>query len=149
MTSTAQPRYRLRLAERFLAEATADFDGERWRACASYSQVAAENAGKAVLALLGMVGKTHDPATLIQAAVADGRFPAGLHETLSALVAAAAALGPEMHIRTDYGDEETLTTPWELFGPDEAKAVLADARAVVRLAETVVRDREGELGATQ
>lgn len=105
--------------------------------------MAGENAAKAALALLGMVGRTHEPATLIADAIADGQYPDHLHGTLRALVAVAERLGPEMYIRTDYGEERTLTTPWELFGRAEADAALTDAREALRLADIVVTDLQG------
>lgn len=40
-------QYRLRLADGFLEEARQDFTLQRWRSCASDSQLAAENAAKA------------------------------------------------------------------------------------------------------
>ncbi|HYK91359.1 MAG TPA: HEPN domain-containing protein [Acidobacteriota bacterium] len=55
-------QYRLRLAEGFLREAEQDFQLERWRSCVDNAQLAVENAGKAVLALFGVIPKTHDPA---------------------------------------------------------------------------------------
>lgn len=56
MQSTEQVRYRLRLAEGFLEEARQDISSQRWRSCVDNSQLAVENAAKALLAMLGPVG---------------------------------------------------------------------------------------------
>lgn len=66
METSEEGRYRLRLAEGFLDEAREDKSLGRWRACVSGSQLAVENAAKAVLALLGPVGRTHNPAPLLR-----------------------------------------------------------------------------------
>lgn len=44
-----EARYRLRLADGFLKEAGEDISLRRWRSCVDNSQLAAENAAKAVL----------------------------------------------------------------------------------------------------
>jgi HEPN domain-containing protein len=48
-----EARYRLRLADGFLRGAGEDLNLCRWRSCVDNSQLAAENAAKVVLALLG------------------------------------------------------------------------------------------------
>ncbi|MDO8672160.1 MAG: HEPN domain-containing protein [Dehalococcoidia bacterium] len=65
MQSNDEARYRLRLAEGFLGETRQDIDSKRWRSCMDNSQLAVENAAKAVLALLGPVGHTHNPGALL------------------------------------------------------------------------------------
>lgn len=52
MTGDQDAAYRLRVAQGFLEEARQDIELGRWR----NSQLAVENAAKAVLALLGPVG---------------------------------------------------------------------------------------------
>lgn len=59
-------RHRLRLADGFLREARQDIELRRWRSCVDNSQLAAENAAKAALAILGPVGKTHRPDMLLR-----------------------------------------------------------------------------------
>jgi HEPN domain-containing protein len=60
-------QYRIALAEGFLREAEQDFTLKRWRSCVDNAQLSVENAGKAALALFGIVPKTHDPARQIAA----------------------------------------------------------------------------------
>ena len=61
MPAPEEASYRLRLVLGFLEEARQDFNLERWRSCVDNSQLATENAAKAVLALLGPVGRTIIP----------------------------------------------------------------------------------------
>jgi HEPN domain-containing protein len=66
--------YRLRLVLGFLEEVRQDFDLGRWRSCVDNSQLVTENAAKAVLALLGPLGRTHNPSLLLREALAEGDF---------------------------------------------------------------------------
>ena len=76
MTGEQDAAYRLRVAQGFLDEARQDVELGRWRAAVDNSQLAVENAAKAVLALLGPVGRTHNPAAQLRRALDEGRFTA-------------------------------------------------------------------------
>lgn len=56
MQTGEEARYRMRLAAGFLEEARQDLELKRYRSCVDNSQLAAENAAKAVLALAAPVG---------------------------------------------------------------------------------------------
>ena len=69
------------------------------------AQLSVENAAKAALAILGPVGRTHSPASLLRDSITDKsrhdeRLP--LIERLAALTE---LLGFDVHMQTDYGDE--------------------------------------------
>jgi len=68
MTGNRRAEYRLKLAQGFLNEARQDVGLERWRSAVDNAQLAVENAAKAVLALLGPVGRTHNPAVHLRQA---------------------------------------------------------------------------------
>lgn len=118
--------YRPRVMTGFMDEARQELS-DRWRSCVDNSQLAVENAAKAVLALLGPVGRTHNPAVPLRQALDASRFP-GLRASVQALLDCVELLGPDVHIRSDYGDEAGGRTPWELFSE-------ADARQAFDLAE--------------
>ena len=61
MPAPEEVSYRLRLFLGFLEEARQDFNLGRWRSCVANNQLVTENAAKAVLALLGPVGRTTIP----------------------------------------------------------------------------------------
>ncbi len=111
MRITEEARYRLRLAEGFLEEARQDLGLQRWRSCVDNSQLAVENAAKAVLASLGPVGRTHRPAPLLRQALAEQRFPEPLRALVERIAECAELLGPDIHASTDYGDEVGWRTP--------------------------------------
>ena len=138
MNARDQGHYRLRLAEGFLDEARQDMHSQRWRSCVSDAQLAVENSAKAVLGLLGPIGRTHNPSVFLSEALQRGRFPEILRAQVERLVECARVLGPAVHVKSDYGDEETRQTPWELFDESRAKEALALAEEAVSLARQIL-----------
>jgi len=138
MESRRDADYRLRLAEGFLAEAEQDYRLKRWRAVVDNSQLAAENAAKAVLALVRPPSRVHDPGPLLLDALTQGLFREEQAATVKALAECAEALGPDVHIQTDYGDETGGLTPWELFDNDDANRALELARQAAKQARELV-----------
>jgi hypothetical protein len=47
-------------------------------------------------------------------------------------------LGPQIHIQSDYGDDEKMKTPWQLFDEPKAKDALKTAEEAVRLAQEII-----------
>jgi HEPN domain-containing protein len=128
------------LAQGFLGEARQDADLSRWRSSVDSAQLAVENAGKVVLELFGVVGRTHNPSTQIRRLIGEEQLDAGLSEHLERLAELAELLGSEIHIRTDYGDEAGGRTPWELFDETDAHQALAIAEEAVGLADQLVQE---------
>lgn len=135
---TGDAEYRIRLADGFLREARQDLALERWRSCVDNSQLATENAAKAVLALLGPLGRTHSPAPLLRAALDASAFEPSDRADVASLAECAEMLGPDIHGRSDYGDEVGGLTPWELFQGDDAAQALTWAERAVSLASALV-----------
>ena len=129
-----EARYRLRLAEGFLEESRQDLTSRRWRSCVDGSQLAAENSAKAVLALIGPVGKTHDPAVILRQALKEKRYAEPSVKRVFRLAEIAEQLGRDVHVETDYGEESRWKTPWELFGEADAGKAFELADEAVRLA---------------
>lgn len=144
MKSLPESRYRLRLAQGFLEEARQDMALGRWRAAVDNSQLCVENAAKAVLALLGPVGRTHNPAAQLRQALKEERFTPQDTHLVETLTEIAEMLGPDIHIQTDYGDEAGGYTPWELFHEEDARQALQMAEKAFSLAERLVRGGEYE-----
>jgi HEPN domain-containing protein len=137
MSAAEELNYRLRLAEGYLAEARQDLPLGRWRSCVDNSQLAVENAAKAALALLGPVGRTHDPGPLLRHELDAGRFPNDVRPQVERLAELAGQLGWNIHVQSDYGDETGWRTPWELFDEAAAQAVLALAEQAAALARQI------------
>jgi len=136
--SGGETDYRLSLAHGYLAEAEGEMSSARWRACVSGCQLSAENGAKAVLSLIGPVEHTHRPAEPLREACDEGRVAEAHVEWVRALADRADTLGPRIHAQSDYGDQDTLVTPWELFGAHEASEAIDTAREAVRLADALV-----------
>lgn len=138
MSASPEALYRLRLAQGFLEEAQQDMALGRWRAAVDNSQLCVENAAKAVLALLGPLGRTHNPAAQLRQALQEKRFSEGEHSLVKALTEHAEMLGPDIHVQTDYGDEAGGFTPWELFHEEDARQALQMAEEAFSLADRLV-----------
>lgn len=129
--------YRLKLAQGFLQEARQDTTLQRWRSAMDNAQLAVENAAKGVLALVGPVGRTHQPALRLRDALQQSVFNETLRKQVERLAELSELLGPDIHIQTDYGDEMGGLTPWELFDEADARQALALAEEAVSLAQAL------------
>lgn len=138
MPAPEEVSYRLRLVLGFLEEARQDFNLGRWRSCVDNSQLATENAAKAVLALLGPVGRTHNPSLLLREALAEGEFSGEISPQVERVAECAELLGPDIHVQSDYGDEAGGRTPWELFDRDTARQALDLAEEVAELSQQLL-----------
>ena len=138
MTSHLDAQYRLRVAAGFLAEASEDVNLTRWRSAVDNAQLSVENAAKAVLAMVGPVGRTHNPAIQLRQVGSAGLLPAAAQDSIERLAALAEQLGFDVHMQTDYGDEIQGRTPWELFDASDAQQALAMAQEAVGLAQVLI-----------
>ena len=137
MSASRDVAYRIALTAGFLVEAEQDFVLERWRSCVDNAQLTVENAGKAALALFGIVPKTHDPARQIASILREQALPAEVSELLRAMLPDLLILGTEAHFLTDYGDEASYTLPWDLFTRQTAEDALQSAQRLVQMARTL------------
>ncbi len=105
MNKSEQVDYRLRLARGFLDEASQDIGLARWRSAMDNAQLSVENAAKAALSLLGPVGRTHFPASLLRNSITDQSWDDQRLPLIERLAAMTELLGFDVHMQTDYGDE--------------------------------------------
>ena len=137
MKSQLDSRYRLELAEGFYGEANQDFELSRWRSCVDNSQLAVENSGKTVIACFRPVEKSHNPAKQVIDLIKTGEISLELIDDIKLMVPMLRNLGFEEHLKTDYGDENTYKSPWELFNKDDASEALEMAQKCSRIARRV------------
>jgi len=117
-----QIQYRLELADGFLNEVRQDIELKRFRSCVDNAQLSIENSVKAVLAVFGPVGKTHDPwLELRDLLKEESVIRSGLREAANELAELAAKFGTKEHFLTDYGDESRFLSPWKLFDEEDAQ----------------------------
>jgi HEPN domain-containing protein len=139
MNSGDDAKDRLRIAVGFCDEAERNFNRSEWRACVDDAQLAVENAAKALISCFHPAARTHEPEKELQDILdIHKNLPADVMAAISAVIACCQELGWEEHVRTDYGDELTRRTPWELFGEPEATNALQKARETIQHVEHVV-----------
>ncbi len=131
--------YRLRLAQGFLAEAQQDITLTRWRSAMDNAQLTIENSAKAVLAILGPVGRTHYPAGSLRLTIEEKRWEDGFLDQIQRLAELTELYGFDIHIQTDYGDETEGLTPWELFDEEDAHRAMEVAIEAFELALGVIQ----------
>ena len=139
MNGPEHAAYRMRLAEGFLAEANQDTAIKRWRSATDNSQLAVENAAKAVLALCGVFGRTHQPAPHLRQAILNGNSGAIDSVQIERMAQLTELLGFDIHVQTDYGDETGKRTPWGIFGQPDAEEAVAIAEEAVQLGQLIVQ----------
>jgi HEPN domain-containing protein len=140
MNGNGRADYRFKLAQGFLDETRQDVGLGRWRSAMDNAQLAVENAAKAVLALMGPVGRTHKPAPLLRQALQEGTLTLSDSKKGERLAELAELLGFDVHVQTDYGDEMGGLTPWELFDEADANQALNMAEEAVALAEAIIQE---------
>lgn len=131
---------RLKLTLGFLKETRQDVTLQRWRSAMDNAQLTVENAAKSVLAIIGPVGRTHQPAPLLREAVLRNHYVETQREQVQRLAELAELLGLDVHIQTDYGDEMGGLTPWELFDEQDARHALALAEEAATLVQVIVEN---------
>ena len=94
----SEVEYRVRLAERYLADAKGAFERGDFRGTVAASQLAAENAAKAVVAVYRVPSWSHDPSHELREAAA--QMPASLKPLAEELASVAELFAPE-HARAD------------------------------------------------
>lgn len=144
MDSKEEANYRLKLCKGFISEAEEYFTLSHWRSCVSSSQLAVENASKAVLVIDKPLVKIHDLSRLLLEMIEEHGLKEELATKIERLAENARILGFEEHIRTDYGDELAYKTPWEIYGPEHAEKALSLAKESFTLAFEITEKIEKE-----
>jgi len=131
--------YRVKLAERYLADAENAYERGDLRGTVAASQLAAENAAKAVIAVYRIPSWSHDPSHELRE-VAE-QIPPSAKALAEELASIAELLAPE-HGRATYGEPTRGLTPWEIYGREDAEKALQRARRAVELANTILKELE-------
>ena len=139
MNPQSDAGYRLTLAEGYLDKAERFYGEASWHDCVRDAQAAVENAGKTIVACFIPIEKSHEPTEQIRALLDKGLIPALMRAMVVEALPDLEALGWKEHIQATYGDEATLTPPWELFDEAQAEAALTSARRAVVAAGEVYR----------
>ena len=127
--------YRFNLAVEHLEVAAKRFNIEDWAGVVQASQLAAENAGKAVIAHFHIPSWTHDPSRELRELL--GVLPVDLREYIDKLIEITSRLAPE-HGRTSYGLPAERITPGQLYDREYAEEVFHMAREAVDIARIIL-----------
>ncbi len=130
--------YRLELARRSLESARDNHARGNWRDSALFARAAVEHASKAMLACFTAVPRTHEPARVLELALAAPAFPLELRSEAEAHRPALAGFGLSEHILLSYGDEEHGIDPWSLVDAARAGSRLEVAEGMFGLAARCV-----------
>jgi len=132
--------YRMQIARKYLEDAEERLRSNDFKGCVQYSQLAAENAAKAVVATRRTPSWGHDPSSeLLEVA----RELTAEHEGRAARLAEISSqLAPE-HGRTTYGEPERFVTPWALYHLQAAERAIALAREAVAIMNQIVAMSSG------
>ena len=132
----AEVSYRLRLAELYLMDAENAFKRGDFRAVVASSQLSAENAAKAVIAVFRVPSWSHDPSPELREL--RNRVPEAVRGLLDELADIAEELAPE-HGRATYGEPTRALTPWDIYDEGDARRALERARRALANARAVLR----------
>ncbi|MEM2865417.1 MAG: HEPN domain-containing protein [Candidatus Bathyarchaeia archaeon] len=123
--------YRLSLAREHFQAALKRMRVDDWVGVVQASQLAAENAAKAVIAYFMIPSWSHDPSDELLEIC--GRLPPSLQEEARELAAITHELAPE-HGRTSYGMLEQRLTPSAIYDRETAEKVVKAAEKALSLA---------------
>jgi HEPN domain-containing protein len=117
--------YRIRLAKRYLRDAEEAFLRGDYRNIVASSQLAAENAAKAIIAVYRIPSWSHDPSNELRELLTN--MPMNIRSFVEELAEITESLAPE-YGRATYGEPLQGLTPWEIYDRDYAGKVLEKAR---------------------
>jgi len=127
--------YRIRLAAMYLRDAEEAAKRKDYRGAVASSQLCAENAAKAVVALFRVPSWSHDPShELLEVAQ---HLEPELRERAGELADIARRLAPE-HGRATYGEPTRGLTPWDIYSEEDASEALSMARRALRLSREIL-----------
>jgi HEPN domain-containing protein len=138
---TNESEYRRRLAEEYFQDAEARLQEGDFRGCVQFSQLAAENAAKVIVATKRSPSWAHDPSPELLAILS--QFRAEYAEQITRLSEICATLAPE-HGRTTYGEPERFATPKSLYDSQSAERALNLATEACQIMKNILPEDEGK-----
>jgi len=137
---TREIEYRAQLASEYLEDAEERFRSNDFKGCVQYSQLAAENAAKAVIGTRRTPSWGHDPSSeLLEVA---GELESEQQGNATRLAQISSQLAPE-HGRTTYGEPERFVTPRMLYDLQAADRAIKFAREAVAIMNQMITSPSG------
>ncbi len=139
---TREMEYRAQLAREYLQDAEDRFRSNDFKGCVQYSQLAAENAAKAVIATRRTPSWGHDPSSELLEITKE--LESGQGGKATRLAQISSQLAPE-HGRTTYGEPERFVTPRMLYDLQAADKAIALAREAIAIMNQMITGPSGPL----
>lgn len=130
--------YRTQLAREYLEDAESRLRSDDYKGCVQYSQLASENAAKAVIATRRTPSWAHDPSAELLEVTKE--LAPKLAEKASRLAEISSLLAPE-HGRTTYGEPERFLTPKMLYDLEWANRAITIAREAIEIMNEILTHR--------
>ncbi len=130
--------YRLKLALGFYGEAKQNLKYKQYRSCVDNSQLSIENSAKAIIVCFTPLGKTHSPVQGLRKLLQEERITDWIRKGIEEIIPVVEEHGFEEHILSDYGDEGTYRTPWEIFDKRSAEDTFKVATKVLRKTKRII-----------
>lgn len=131
-------QYRLRLALGFHEEAKQNLRYEQYRSCVGNSQLCIENSAKAIIVCFIPLGRTHSPFQGLRRLLQAQRITDQVRKDIEEILPVVEEHGFEEHILSDYGDEGSYKTPWEIFDKKAAEDAHGAATTVLMKAKETI-----------
>lgn len=131
-------QYRLRLAQGFYEEAEENLGYKQYRSCVDNSQLCIENCAKAIIVCFIPLGKTHSPAQGLKRLLQEKKLAGEVKKDIGEIIPMVEEHGFEEHVLSDYGDEGTYRTPWEIFDKRSAEDTFKAATKVFRETKRII-----------
>jgi len=118
--------YRLKLAREHLEQAKIALEAGAIIAAVHEAQLSIENSAKAVIAVFKPPSWVHNPAPELRELIREGRIPPEAKDRAFHLAEIAEEAAPH-HALSSYGDIREMTTPYEIYNKEDAKALVQRA----------------------
>lgn len=128
----SEVKYRYRLAMEQLKRAERLYSLKDWVGVVSFSQLAAENFTKSIIAIFEVPTWSHDPSGQLESLI--DRLPNELTDDLKKLAKIVRNLAPE-HGRSSYREPNVGLTPSDIYREDHASDALRKAKESRKIAE--------------
>ena len=128
--------FRAKLARSYIKKAEKFLSTGDFKECVEASQLSAENAGKAVIALRRIPSWSHDPSSELIEVL--GELKGESREAVKGLAEIVHSLAPE-HGLTSYGKPVEGLTPWDLYDKTKARECFEKAEKALELMNRIIR----------
>ena len=137
---SSEAKYRVKLSNEYLKRAKKFLTTGDWKESAEASQLSAENAAKAIIAIKRIPSWTHDPSHELKEII--NEFSEDLRNLILELASIVHELAPE-HILISYGKPDEGLTPWDIYNEEKAKLLFNKAKRANEIMNKIIKREFG------